>query len=195
MKRINKFTYWTPRILGIIFVLFLMTFSLDVFEPGLTMQQIAFGLFMHNIPALFLLIILIISWKYEIVGGIVFILAGLSYILILAMNPKFEWYMLSWAVLIAGPAFFIGILFLTNRMENRLLFIIKLALLAFFSFLWFILIQAEYEMITKPQLQNDFPIIKGVYAVYFLGFILLIISVIIVSLLKLLKSLVEELKS
>ena len=42
-------------------------------------------------------------------------------------------------------------------------------------------------MITKPELQNDFPIIKGVYAVYFIGFILLIISVIIVFLLYLIK--------
>jgi len=113
-KNNNKLLFWTPRILGIIFVLFLMMFSLDVFEPGLTVQQIAIGLFMHNIPALFLLIILIISWKYEIVGGIVFILAGLFYILMLAMNPKFEWYMLSWSVIIAGPAFLVGILFIIN---------------------------------------------------------------------------------
>ncbi len=68
-------------------------------------------------------------------------------------------------------------------MKNKLLFIIKLVLLAFFSFLWFVLIQGEYEMITKPQLQNDFPIIKGASAVYFLGFILLLISIMITYLL------------
>lgn len=110
----SKFIYWAPRILGIIFVLFLMMFSLDVFEPGLSFQQIAFGLFMHNIPALFLLIILIISWKYEFIGGVVFILAGLAYILLLAMNPEFEWYMLPWSAVISGPTFLIGTLFLIN---------------------------------------------------------------------------------
>ena len=31
----------------------------------------------HNIPALLLAIIVWISWKYEIVGGVAFILAGL----------------------------------------------------------------------------------------------------------------------
>lgn len=113
-KNNNKLLFWTPRIFGIIFILFLIMFSLDVFEPGLTVWQIVIGLFMHNIPALFLLIVLIISWKYEIVGGIVFVLAGLLYILMLAMNPKFEWYMLSWSVTIAGPAFLIGVLFLIN---------------------------------------------------------------------------------
>jgi len=40
--------------------------------------------------------------------------------------------------------------------------------------MWHILVQAMYEMITKPVLQNYFPIIKGIHAVYFLGAILLI---------------------
>ena len=118
-KKIGKFIYWTPRILGIIFILFLMIFSLDVFEPGLTIWQIVIGLFMHNIPALFLSVVLIISWKHEIVGGIVFILAGLLYILILSLNRHFQWYMLSWSLIISGPAFFIGILFLLNWFKNR----------------------------------------------------------------------------
>jgi uncharacterized membrane protein len=74
-------------------------------------------------------------------------------------------------------------------MENKHLIFIKLVLLVFLSFIWFVLIQAEYEMITKPELQNEFPIIKGIYAVFFLGFILLILSLIIFSLLPLLNNL------
>jgi hypothetical protein len=119
MKKNNKLLFWTPRILGIMFILFLMMFSLDVFESGLTLWQIVVGLFMHNIPALLLLIVLIISWKHEIVGGIVFILAGLFYVLMLTMDSKFEWYMLSWAITIAGPAFLVGILFLMNWRKKR----------------------------------------------------------------------------
>jgi len=118
-KKVNKLIYWTPRILGIIFVLFLMMFSLDVFQPGLTAWQIALGLFMHNLPALLLLLVLIISWKHEIVGGIIFILAGLLYLLSLAINPKFEWYMLTWFITISGPAFLVGILFLVNWKNKR----------------------------------------------------------------------------
>lgn len=113
-----KYVYWAPRILGIIFILFLMMFSLDIFEPGRTIQQIVIGLFMHNIPALFLLIILLLSWKYEIIGGIVFILAGLAYILLLSTSHNFEWYMLSWIAVIAGPAFLIGTLFIINWQKN-----------------------------------------------------------------------------
>ena len=117
-KKTSKFIYWTPRILSIIFLLFLAIFSLDVFEPGLRFSQILLGLFMHNLPVIILFIILWISWKYEIVGGIAFILAGLLYIVLLMRNP-FEWYMLSWVIQISGIAFFIGILFLINWFKNK----------------------------------------------------------------------------
>jgi hypothetical protein len=98
-EKINKFIFWAPRILGIFFVLFLMLFSLDIFDLGLNVWETAVGLFMHNIPALILLIVLIISWKREIVGGVVFILAGI---------------VLFQSLILAGPAFLIGILFLVN---------------------------------------------------------------------------------
>jgi len=121
-KKINKFVYWTPRILSMIFILFLAMFSLDVFDMKLGFWETVLGLFVHNIPAFVLLIVLLISWKHEIVGGIVFILAGILYIVILLINilrnPS-EWYMLFWALQISGPAFLIGILFIINWLKKR----------------------------------------------------------------------------
>ena len=73
---------------------------------------------MHNIPSIILLIVLIISWKHEWVGGIAFILGGALYIALLFMNPEFEWYMLSWSMILAGPAFIIGCLWFLNW-KNR----------------------------------------------------------------------------
>ena len=64
-------------------------------------------------------------------------------------------------------------------MKKKLILFLKIAALAFLSLLWFLLIQGEYEIITKPELQNDFPVIKGPSAVYFLGSVLLIISILI----------------
>ena len=117
-KRINRFIYWTPRILSILFLLFLAMFSLDVFDENLGFWGTVLGLFMHNLPVLVLLIALIISWKYEIVGGIVFILGGLFYTVIVLrsvlVNTPHPLFMLFWPVLIAGPAFLIGVLFLVN---------------------------------------------------------------------------------
>ncbi|MEI6731713.1 MAG: hypothetical protein WCK90_03455 [archaeon] len=117
--KVGRFVYWTPRILGIVFVLFLALFSLDVFGNGYTFWETVLGLLMHNIPSIALLIILIVAWKYEWVGAVAFILAGVAYIVMLAMNPIFEWYMISWSVIIAGPAFFIGILFYLNWVRKR----------------------------------------------------------------------------
>ena len=116
--KISKSLYWTPRILSIIFIFFLALMSLDVFSPELSFWQIVVGLFMHNIPALVLLIVLLISWKYEIVGGIAFILAGLLYIAWRTRN-QFQWYMISQFLLIAGPAFLIGILFLIGWSKKK----------------------------------------------------------------------------
>ena len=121
-KNINKFVYWTPRILSIIFICFLALFSLDVISPELSFWQIVVGLFMHNIPVFVLLIILIISWKHEIVGGVAFILAGALYVTMILMNAlrgSFEWYMVSRILIIAGPAFLIGILFIINWLKRR----------------------------------------------------------------------------
>ena len=121
-KKINKFIYWTPRILSIIFICFLALFSLDVISPELSFWQIVIGLFMHNIPVFILLAVLLISWKHEIVGGVVFILAGALYVVMILMNilrNSFEWYMVSWILTIAGPAFLIGILFIVNWLKKR----------------------------------------------------------------------------
>src|SRR3989344_8840572 len=104
----NKYLYWIPRILSIIFILFLAMFSLDIFDGNYGFWGTILGLFMHNIPVFILTIVLIISWKHEIVGAVAFILAGLLYIFSLLMKPELEWYMLSWSLIIAGPAFFIG---------------------------------------------------------------------------------------
>lgn len=117
-KKINKFLYWTPRILSIIFIIFLALFSLDVFDGNYTFFQTLLGLFMHNIPSLFLLITLLISWKHEIVGGIVFILAGIFYISMILINNSFEGSFYG-ALIIAGPAFFIGILFLLGWLKKK----------------------------------------------------------------------------
>ena len=110
-KNISKSLYWTPRILSIAFVCFLFLMSFDVIGLGLGFWRTVGAFFMHSLPALFLLGVLLVSWKYEIVGGIGFILAGLVYIGLLMRNP-FEWYMIAWAIQISGISFLTGTLFL-----------------------------------------------------------------------------------
>lgn len=116
-QKINKYIYWIPRILSIIFIIFLALMSLDVFDMGLDIWGTIVGLFMHNIPAMILLVILIISWKREIVGGVGFIFGGVLYMALVLktmISTGFEWYYLAWIIQISGIAFLIGILFLVG---------------------------------------------------------------------------------
>ena len=120
-KKINKFVYWTPRILSIILVLFLTIFSGDVFEENLGLWQTVLALLIHNIPALLLAVIIWISWKYEIVGGVAFILAGIAHLVfsIIRETPD-PWYMaLAISLILDGPAFLIGILFLVGWFKKK----------------------------------------------------------------------------
>lgn len=121
-KRVGRFVYWTPRIVSILFILFLALFSLDVFDSCSGVFECVLGLFMHNIPSLVLLIIVLIAWKREIVGAYAFAIAGLLYIGNMvwnALSNPAQWYMLSYSVIIAGPAFLIAWLYWLNWRKKK----------------------------------------------------------------------------
>lgn len=70
-----KLLYWIPRILTILAILFMVMFSFDVFQMNEPFHRQLTGFIMHNIPAVILTAILIIAWKWEFIGGIIFIIA------------------------------------------------------------------------------------------------------------------------
>jgi hypothetical protein len=96
-------------------------FSLDVFEGNYGFWGTIVGLFIHNIPVLILLIVLLISWRHEIAGGIVFILAGILHTVFSLTRVDAEPWYISFAVslIIAVPAFLIGILFLIGWFKKK----------------------------------------------------------------------------
>lgn len=111
MKKISKIFLWVPRILAILYIIFLAIFSLDVISSESTFIEIFVGLFIHNIPVFILIIALIMSWKTEIIGAIVFLIYGFFYIVMVSNSSvSFDIY-LSWILAISGPAFLISILF------------------------------------------------------------------------------------
>lgn len=117
----NKFIYWTPRVLSILLIVFLAIFSSDVFDGDYSFWGTVLGLLIHNIPSFILLGILTISWKYEIVGGVAFILAGISYMIFTVIRESVEpWYMsLALSLILVVPAFLIGILFLVGWFKKK----------------------------------------------------------------------------
>lgn len=76
MEKRHGWLFWAPRILLIVFALFLMIFSLDIFDDASSAGEIAIGLFMHNLPSLFLFVLLWLSWKHDLAGAVVFMVLG-----------------------------------------------------------------------------------------------------------------------
>lgn len=97
----RNFFYWLPRILAILFDIFISLFALDVIGQ----PRWFLGLVIHLIPGLFLTGITIIAWKNEKVGGFLFLLAGIGLLIL----THFQ------SLIIAIPAFTIGGLFLSKK--------------------------------------------------------------------------------
>ncbi len=116
---------WAPRILAILYILFLALFSLDVLDMGLGFWETAAGLLIHNIPSLVLLIVLIMSWRHEIVGGVVFTLTAAAFIAMqavdLAKHPSRADTFAPFLTMltIAGPALLAGVLFFVAWRRKR----------------------------------------------------------------------------
>jgi hypothetical protein len=70
--------HWLPRVICILAILFVSMFALDAFAPGLTIWQQLGAFIMHLLPSFVLLAFLIVAWKWEYLGGIIFILIGLG---------------------------------------------------------------------------------------------------------------------
>jgi hypothetical protein len=78
MKKSIKLFHWIPRILCIIAILFISMFALDSFSEGTSFWTQLGAFLIHLIPSFFLLIILIVSWRWELTGGILFMVIGLG---------------------------------------------------------------------------------------------------------------------
>ncbi len=68
----KKIIYWTPRILSVLYVIFISLSALDVFREGYKFPEILIALFMHLLPGFILLIMIIIAWKKELIGAVCF---------------------------------------------------------------------------------------------------------------------------
>ena len=108
-KPVKQVVFWMPRILCLLFAVFISLFALDVFGEGYGFWETIVALLIHLIPTGIVLIALAIAWRREWIGAILFVALGVWY-LIMAWG-KFDWITY---LLIAGPLFLIGALFLVN---------------------------------------------------------------------------------
>ncbi len=117
MNKRNQVFHWLPRIICILAILFISIFAADAFEQGLS------AVLIHLIPSFVLLTLLIVAWKWEFIGGIIFTLIGLGFtpvIFMLNYNRNHSiWLSLSIILVITFPFIIVGILFIVSHLLKR----------------------------------------------------------------------------
>ena len=116
----KRWLFWAPRVLSILFIVFLSLFALDVFDGQHGFWQTALAFIMHLIPVFVLIAVLILAWRWEWIGAALYAAAGLVYIVwVVSMSrPVPPTMRLIWILTIAGPAFVIAGLFLAGWLKR-----------------------------------------------------------------------------
>lgn len=102
--RNRRALFWAPRVLALGFVAFLALFALDVFGEGYSFGETLFALFMHLIPNFVILGAVMLAWRNDRLGAILFLGMGL---LFLGMSRGTGWF-------VSGPLILIAALYLVS---------------------------------------------------------------------------------
>lgn len=113
-ESVPSLLFWAPRVLCILFALFLVVFAFDVFQPGISAGAAAVAFAMHLVPTALLLFLLALFWRHEFLGAITFVALGILYLA--TTWGRFHW---SAYAVISGSLFLVGGLFLANWMVKR----------------------------------------------------------------------------
>ena len=105
----HRVLYWTPRVLCLVFAVFLGLFALDSFDEGPDLGRQVGAFLIHLVPTYLVLGILAVAWRWEWVGAVAFFGLGVLY-LVMAWG-RFHW---SAYAVISGPLFLLAGLFLAN---------------------------------------------------------------------------------
>lgn len=106
-NQLVKPLYWSPRVLGMVIVALFTLLSLDVFGEYQGVELLI-ALVMHLIPALLLLATLIISWKNELYGAMIYnILAVFSIFFFETYGDIIVFFIITLPLLLIGELFFL----------------------------------------------------------------------------------------
>ena len=98
---------WIPRVLAIIFIVFISLFALDAFSGDASFIKKLGGFLRHLIPTLILVLTLLISWKKPLLGGSIFILLSIAFAFFFKTNRSLLTFLA-----VTFPVALVGILFI-----------------------------------------------------------------------------------
>jgi hypothetical protein len=105
--------YFLPRVLGVLAILFMGLFSADCFGEYDSFGKMITCFVMHNIPGFICLAALVIAWKWELIGGIIFIaffVAAGIFFDSFTDNPA--------SLIVISPFLLTGALFIVNHIRK-----------------------------------------------------------------------------
>lgn len=110
MKRRTKHVlFWLPRVLGILFAIFLSLFAFDIFNQGYGVRETVQGLLIHLIPVFIVVAVLVLTWRRQWIGALLFPTLALSYPVLTQGRQHWSVYLV-----ISGPLVLLGVLFILN---------------------------------------------------------------------------------
>lgn len=109
LKKINwkKVITWTPRILAILYIIFITLFAFDE-------SLISLPWFVHIMPTILLTLILVLTWRKPLGAAITFLILGFGFTLIFKTYENWLQFLL-----ISLPLILMGILFLLEKLFFR----------------------------------------------------------------------------
>jgi hypothetical protein len=107
----RRILFWAPRALGIAFALFMGMFATDVFNEGYGFWDTLLAFAIHLVPAAVVAVVLVLAWRWEWIGAVLFAAAGTLYLLNTLRHPN-------WILSISGPLFLIAVLFLVSWLKR-----------------------------------------------------------------------------
>jgi len=93
--------------IGFLYALALLVFAADVFSKEQSISQKVSDLFLHLVPTALVLLFVVVGYKWPLIGAIIFLLTGTTYIFT-------GWYNMHWTahILIAGPLLLVSLLYI-----------------------------------------------------------------------------------
>jgi hypothetical protein len=111
--RPQQFIVWTPRLLSLAFCGFLSLFAFDAFGSERALLAEIQDFVIHLAPAAVVAAVAVVAWRWPAFGAFAFIAAGTLYAL--SVGDR-----LSWILVVSGPAWVIGTLYLLSARQRTL---------------------------------------------------------------------------
>jgi hypothetical protein len=110
--------FWMPRIVSLGYIAFFCLFALVVSGDSYSYWRTIIDFIHHLVPALVLSVGLILAWRWEWIGTVLYSATGIIFIVAVFPLPISVNLKLNWILTVAGPAFLVSGLFLANWLKR-----------------------------------------------------------------------------